>query len=59
METIAGQWFLETAEDAPARMNDDRIYSPSNISATPEDTHYQENNATSKGYKSKQIHEIL
>ena len=45
--------------DTPNRMNDNGIYPLSEISATPEDIHYQENNATSEGSKSKQIHESL
>ena len=40
-------------------MNNDRLYPPSEISATVKDIHYQENNATSEGFKSKQIHESL
>ena len=40
-------------------MNDDGIYPLSKIPATQEDIHYQENNATSDRYKSKQIHESL
>ena len=40
-------------------MNDDRLYPPCDISATVEDIHYQENNSTSEGFKSKQIHESL
>ena len=40
-------------------MNDNRLYPLSKISATVEDIHYQENNATSEGHNSKQIHESL
>ena len=43
----------------PNKMNDDRLYPLSDISATFEDIHYQENNVASKGYKSRQIHESL
>ena len=46
-ETIT---FLDTVNDTPNKMNDDGPYPLSDISATLEDIHYQENNATSKRY---------
>ena len=47
-ETITEQWFLDTVDDTPNKMNDDGPYPLSDISATLEDIHYQENNGTSK-----------
>ena len=58
-KTIAETWFLDAAEETIVRMNDDGIYTPSNKSTRTDDIFFQENNATTEGYKSKQIHESL
>ena len=47
------------AKETTNRMNDDGIYPPFEKSATHGNVYYQENNATTEGYKSKQIHESL
>ena len=47
-DTITKLWFLEMVDDAPNRMNEDGIYPPSKISATPEDLHYQKTQQQSK-----------
>ena len=54
---IAKTWFLDTAEETTNRMNDDGIYPLFENSTTHDDIFFQENNATTEGYKSKQIHE--
>ena len=58
-KTIAETWFLDAAEETTMQMNDDGIYPPSDKSTKPDDIFFQENNATTDGYKSKQIHKTL
>ena len=58
-KTIAETWFLDAAEETTMQMNDDRIYPLSDKSTKTDDIFFQENNATTEGYKSKQIHESL
>ena len=48
---------LDAAKETTIRMNDDGIYPLSDNSTKHDDGFFQENNATTKGYKSKQIHE--
>ena len=50
---------LDTAKETTIRMNDNRIYPLSNNSTKHKDGFFQENNTTTEGYKSKQIHESL
>ena len=52
-------WFLDPVKETTIRMNDDRKYPLSNNSTKHNDGFFQENNATTEGYKSKQIHESL
>ena len=56
---IIDTWFLDTAEETTNRMNDDRIYPPFENSTNHDNIFFQENNTTTEGYKSKQIHESL
>ena len=56
---IVKTWFLDAAKETTNRMNDDGIYPLSENSTNHNDIFFQENNATTKGYKSKQIHESL
>ena len=58
-KTIAETWFLDATEETTIQMNDNGIYPPSNKSTKTDDIFFQENNATTEGYKSKQIHESL
>ena len=50
---IAKTWFLDTAEETTIMMNDDRINPLSEKSTSHNDIFFQENNTTTKGYKSK------
>ena len=58
-KTIAETWFLDATKETTIQMNDDRIYPLSDKSTKNDDIFFQENNATTEGYKSKQIHESL
>ena len=58
-KNIAKTWFLDAAKETTMRMNDDGIYPLSDKSTKTDDIFFQENNATTEGYKSKQIHESL
>ena len=56
---ITETWFLDTTKETTIRMNDDGIYPLSNNSTKNDKVFFQEKNATTQGYKSKQIHELL